>query len=167
MRAAKLLAVLAIAALGIGSLSAVALAGKKRHTNVVFFTGSPKFCRGPCNVGETDGMVYAKGWLNATVTARQPHRFACQLHRLVRLQVLDANGEVLATIAEDDTPDHALDGIGGNWKLLGHLPTNLPAGTNSVRVKAKKRTAGEFVCKAGVSISVPIPVPIPGQKLGR
>ena len=136
MRAAKLLAVLATAALAIGSLSAVALAGKKKHTNVVFFTGSPKF---------SGGTVYAKGKLNATVTA-------CQPNRLVRLQVLDANGEVLATIDEDDTPDH-----GGSWKLSGHLPTNLPAGTNSVRVKAKKRTTGEFVCKPGVSISVPIP----------
>jgi hypothetical protein len=155
MRAAKMVAVLAIAALGIGSFSAVALAGKKRNTNVVFFTGSPKFsCGAPCNLGETGGTVSAKGKLNATVTA-------CQPQRLVRLQVLDANGEVLATIDEDNTPDR-----GGSWKLSGHLPTNLPAGTNSVRVKAKKRTAGKFVCKAGVSISVPIPVPIPGQKLG-
>ena len=41
----------------------------------------------------------------------------------------------------------------------GQLPNNLPAGTNFVRVKVKKRTVGKFVCQAGVSISAPVPAP--------
>ena len=45
MRAAKVLAVLAIVALGRGSFSAVALAGKKKKTGVIFFNGSPKITR--------------------------------------------------------------------------------------------------------------------------
>ena len=130
------LVLIALAALCLGAFSVAALAAKKKDTLPVFFADNPKFNPG--------GEVKAKGTLH-TVTA-------CKPQRIVRLQVLDANGEVLATIDEDDTPNSS-----GNWRLSGHLPTNLPAGTNSVRVKAKKRTAGKFVCKAGVSISVPIP----------
>jgi hypothetical protein len=140
---------IAVAALCLGAFSAAALAAKKRDTNVVFFTGSPKFdCRAACHVGESSGSVTAKGTLH-TVTA-------CKSQRVVKLQVVDANGNVIVAIDEDATKDTS-----GNWKLSGTLPRNLPAGTNSVRVKAKKRTVGKFVCKAGVSISVPIPVPIP------
>lgn len=130
------LALIAVTALCLGALSAIAVAAKKKDTLPVFFTDNPKFNPG--------GEVKAKGTLH-TVTA-------CKPQRIVRLQVLDANGEVLATIDEDDTPNSS-----GNWRLSGRLPNDLPAGTNSVRVKAKKRTAGKFVCKAGVSISVPIP----------
>ncbi len=129
---------IAVAALCLGAFSAAAVAAKK-STEVIFFANNPQFNPG--------GEVKAKGTLH-TITA-------CKPQRVVKLQVLDANGEVLATIDEDDTPNSS-----GNWKLSGHLPTNLPAGTtgtNSVRVKVKKRTAGKFVCKAGVSISVPIP----------
>jgi uncharacterized protein YfaS (alpha-2-macroglobulin family) len=69
----------------------------------------------------------------------------------MRLQVLDPNGVVLATL-DGSTSDAA-----GNWTLSGQLPNNLPAGTNFVRVKAKKRSVGKFVCQAGVSTSVAIP----------
>jgi hypothetical protein len=136
MRTAKAIAVLAIAALAIGGFSAVALAGIKKKTKVIYFTGSPKINKG--------GKVTAKGSLNTAS--------ACEPSRSVRLQVLDANGVVLATLDGKST-DSA-----GNWALSGQLPNNLPAGTNSVRVKAKKRTVGKFVCQAGVSPSVPIPV---------
>jgi hypothetical protein len=136
MRAAKTLAVFAIAALAIGAFSAAALAGNKTKTKVVFFTGSPKFNKG--------GKVTAKGSLNTAS--------ACEPARSMRLQVLDANGAILATLDGKST-----DSV-GNWSLSGQLPNNLPAGTNSVRVKAKKRTVGKFVCKAGVSVAVPIPV---------
>jgi uncharacterized protein YfaS (alpha-2-macroglobulin family) len=135
MRAAKVLAVLAIAALAMGSFSAAALAGKKKKTGVIFFTNSPKFNK--------SGKVNAKGALNTAS--------ACEPSRSVRLQVLDANGVVLATL-DGGTSDST-----GNWALSGQLPGNLPAGTNYVRVKAKKRTAGKFVCQAGSSISVPVP----------
>lgn len=135
MRAVKVLAVFAIAALAIGAFSAVALAGKKKKTNVVFFTGSPKFNKG--------GKVTAKGSLNTAS--------ACEPSRSVRLQVLDANAVVLTTLDGKSTD------AAGNWSLSGQLPNNLPAGTNSVRVKVKKRTVGKFVCQAGVSISVPVP----------
>jgi hypothetical protein len=135
MRTAKAIAVLAIAALAVGAFSAVALAGVKKKTKVIYFTGSPKINKG--------GKVTAKGSLNTASV--------CEPSRSVRLQVLDANGVVLATLDGKSTDST------GNWALSGQLPNNLPAGTNSVRVKAKKRTVGKFVCQAGVSPSVPIP----------
>jgi hypothetical protein len=135
MRAVKLLAVFAIAALVIGVFSAAALAGKKKKTGVIFFANSPKINK--------SGKVTAKGSLNTAS--------ACEPSRSMRLQVLDANGAVLFTLDGKSS-----DSV-GNWSLTGQLPKDLPAGTNSVRVKAKKRTVGKFVCKAGVSIPVPIP----------
>jgi hypothetical protein len=137
MRAMKLLAIFATAALVIGAFSAVALAGKKKKTGVIFFNGSPKINKG--------GKVTAKGSINTAA--------ACEPGRSVRLQVLDANGAVLTTLDGKSTDST------GNWSVSGQLPSNLPAGTNSVRVKVKKRTAGKFVCQAGVSSTVPIPAP--------
>jgi uncharacterized protein YfaS (alpha-2-macroglobulin family) len=127
---------IAVAALCLGAFTAAAVAAKKKDTLPVFFADSPKFNPG--------GEVKANGTLH-TVTA-------CKSQRVVKLQVVDANGDVITAIDEDVTKNTS-----GNWRLSGKLPTNLPAGTNSVRVKAKKRTAGKFVCKAGVSLSVPIP----------
>src|SRR5262245_4481469 len=70
MRAAKMLAVLAIAALGIGLFSAVALAGKtKKKTAVVFHTGSPTVSK--------SGQVAAVGTLHTTDTAL-PNVEACE-----------------------------------------------------------------------------------------
>ncbi len=135
MRAVKTLAVLSLAALVLGSFAATALAGKKKKTNVVFFSGNPKINKG--------GKVTAKGTLNTAS--------ACEPNRGMRLQVLDASGVVITTL------DGSTSDASGNWVLSGQLPSTLPAGTNSVRVKAKKRTAGKFVCQAGVSPSVPIP----------
>jgi hypothetical protein len=135
MRGMKLLAAFAIAALAIGAFSAAALAGKKKKTAVIFFASNPKINK--------SGKVTAKGSLNTAT--------ACEPARSVRLQVLDANGVVLSTLDGRSTDST------GNWSLSGQLPNGLPPGTNSVRVKVKKRTAGKFVCKAGVSASVPIP----------
>ena len=135
MRAGRILAVVAIAVLAIGSFSAVAFAGKKKKTDVNFFSQSPKINKG--------GKVNAKGSLNTAS--------ACEPNRSMRLQVLDANFVVLTTL-DGSTSDSS-----GNWALSGQLPTTLPAGTNYVRVKAKKRTAGKFVCQAGVSRNVAIP----------
>jgi hypothetical protein len=129
------LALIAVAALCLGAFSAVAIAGKKKKTAVVYFTGNPKFNKG--------GKVTAKGTLNTAS--------ACKPSRGVRLQVMDANGVVIATL-DGSTSDSS-----GNWGLSGQLPNTLPAGTNSVRVKATKRSAGKFVCKAGVSTPVAIP----------
>jgi hypothetical protein len=136
-RPTTILAVLAVAALGLGLLSATALAGKKKSTHVVFFSGYPKFTGGVTK-------VTAKGSLN-TVSA-------CKVSRGVRLQLLDPTGAVTSTL-DGSTTDSS-----GNWTLSGQLPASLPAGTNTVRVKANKRSAGKFVCKAGVSASVPVPV---------
>ena len=136
MRAGKIVAVLAVAALGVGLFSASALGGVKKKTSVIFFTESPKFNKA--------GKVTAKGSLNTASV--------CEPNRAMRLQVLDVNLVVLATL-DGSTSDAA-----GNWALSGQLPNNLPAGTNYVRVKAKKRTVGKFVCKAGVSPNVVIPV---------
>ena len=135
MRAARVLAVLGIAALCAGLFTAVAIAGKKKKTTPIFFTSSPKFNK--------SGKVNAKGTLNTAS--------ACKPSRSVRLQVTDVNGNVIATL-DGDTTDQT-----GNWNMSGDLPKTLPAGTNYVRVKANKRTAGKFVCKAGVSVSVVIP----------
>jgi hypothetical protein len=131
----KALVLFAVAALCLGTFSAVALAGKKKKTAVVYFTGSPKINKG--------GKVTAKGSLNTAS--------ACKPSRGMRLQVLDVNGVVFATL-DGSTSDSS-----GNWSLSGQLPSPLPAGTNSVRVKATKRTAGKFVCKAGVSTPVAVP----------
>jgi type 1 fimbria pilin len=134
MRAGRFFAVLAVVALGLGLFSATAFGGKKKKTVVVYFTGSPKINKG--------GKVTAKGTLNTAS--------ACKPSRGVRLQVLDVNGVVIATL-DGSTTDST-----GNWVLSGQLPNPLPAGTNSVRVKATKRTAGKFVCKAGVSTPVAV-----------
>jgi hypothetical protein len=133
--AGKAIALVAVAVLCLGAFSAVAMAGKKKKTVVVYFTGSPKINKG--------GKVTAKGTLNTPS--------ACKPSRGMRLQVLDATGVVIATL-DGSTSDST-----GNWALSGQLPSTLPAGTNSVRVKATKRTAGKFVCKAGVSTPVAIP----------
>jgi hypothetical protein len=135
MRAGRLLIVLAVAALGLGLLSAAALAGNKKKTVVIYFTGSPKI--------QKSGKVTAKGSLNTAP--------ACKPARGIRLQVIDATGVVIATL-DGKTSDST-----GNWAVSGQLPSPLPAGANSVRVKATKRTAGKFVCKAGVSAPVAIP----------
>jgi hypothetical protein len=135
MRAAKVLAVLVVAALAIGSLSAVALAGNKKKTTVLFFTSSPKFNNG--------GKVTAKGTLNSTS--------ACKAGRGVKLQLLDSSGAVTSVL------DGSTSDLNGNWKLQAQLPKGIAAGTASVRVKATKAAVGKFVCKAGVSPSVLVP----------
>jgi hypothetical protein len=136
MRALKVtLIALVLAALGLGLFAGVAAAGKKKKTAVVYFSGSPKFNKG--------GKVTAKGSLNTAP--------ACKPSRGMRLQLLDSTGVVIATL------DGSTSDASGNWSLSGQLPNTLPAGTNSVRVKATKRTAGKFVCKAGVSTPVAVP----------
>lgn len=130
---------IAVAALCLGIFSTVASAGKKKDTVVNFF-GNPTF-----NAG---GEVKVKGDLHTAT--------ACKPQRVVKLQVLDANRDVIKAIDETTTKKN---NTFGNWGLSGHLPKDLPAGTNSVRVKVKKRTAGKFVCKAGFSTPFPIPVP--------
>ena len=131
-----IIAVLAVAALGLGLLTATALAGKKKSTSVHFFSGYPKF-------NGNSGNVTAKGSLS-TVSA-------CKISRGVKLQLLDPTG-VVTSVLDGSTTDS-----NGNWILSGKLPSSLPAGTNSVRVKANKVSAGKFVCKAGVSANVPVP----------
>jgi hypothetical protein len=135
MRAAKLVVVVAVAVLGLGLLTSAALAGGKKKTSVIYFAGNPKI--------NNSGKVTARGSLNTAS--------ACKVSRGMRLQALDQTGTVFATM------DGATSDSNGNWSLSGQLPGTLPAGTNSVRVKATKRTAGKFVCKAGTSAAVVIP----------
>ena len=129
-----MLAVLAVAALGLGLVSAVALAGKKKKTSVIYFAGNPKINK--------SGKVTARGTLNTAS--------GCKPGRGMRLQALAQTGTVFATL------DGATSDSSGNWSMSGQLPSSLPAGTNSVRVKATKTSVGKFVCKAGVSTPVPI-----------
>ena len=136
MRAGRFIAVLAVAVLGLGLFSAGALAGgKKKATNVIYFSGSPKF--------NNSGKVTVKGGLNTVK--------ACRVSRAVRLQLLDSAGTVISTLDGSSTDSN------GNYQLSGQLPSAQPANTNSVRVKALKETAGKFVCKAGVSTPVVAP----------
>jgi hypothetical protein len=153
MRAAKVLAVLAIAALGIGSLSAVALAGQKttvEKTTVVLcvWVNDGHRCKshglGQNPTFEKSGLVSAEGWLEGAGGC-------IQNHRPMRLQLLNRNGVVLRTLDRSKA-----DGSGG-WTLSGKLPTTLPAGTNYVRVKAKEQTVGTEFCPAGFSRKVAIP----------
>ena len=104
---------------------------------MLFIRESPKFTQ--------SGKVSAKGSVT-TLTGD-----FCSQSRSMRLQVLDTNGVVLTTL------DGSTSDARGRWTLSGQLPTTLPAGTNYVRVKAKKRTVGKFVCQAGVSPNVVIP----------
>src|SRR5512144_2650576 len=97
MRVGRVLAVLAVAALCVGLFTAVALAGKKKKTTPIFFSGSPKINKG--------GNVNAKGSLNTAG--------ACKPNRAVRLQAVDANGNVFATL------DGATTDSTGNWNMAG------------------------------------------------
>ncbi len=135
MRAGRIFVVVAVAALGLGLFAAVAVAGKKKSTNVIYFSGSPKI--------NGSGKVTVKGSLN---TAK-----ACRISRGVRLQLLDQTGTVISTL------DGSTSDSNGNFALSGQLPNGLPPGTNSVRAKALKASAGKFVCKAGVSTPFPVP----------
>ena len=137
MRAGRLFCVLAVAIVGLGLFSAGALAGgkKKKATNVVYFSGYPKF--------NNSGKVTVKG--RSTASRRAGSR------RGIRLQLLDSSAAVISTLAGSSTDSN------GNFSISGELPNGLPPGTNSVRVKALKETAGKFVCKAGVSAPAPVP----------
>jgi hypothetical protein len=135
MRAGRLLVVLAVAALGVGLFTASAFAGKKKKTTVVYFSGNPKF--------NSNGKVTAKGTLNTAS--------ACKVARGMRLQLLDQTGVVVSTL------DGSTSDTNGNWSLSAQLPNTVPAGTNSVRVKATKLSVGKFVCRAGVSTPAPVP----------
>jgi hypothetical protein len=136
MRAGRLIAVLAVAVLGLVAFSAVALAGsKKKSTTVIYFSGNPKF--------NNSGKVTVKGALNTVK--------ACRISRAVRLQLLDSTGAVISTLDGSSTDSN------GNYSVAGQLPSGQPANTNSVRIKALKDSAGKFVCKAGVSTPVPAP----------
>jgi hypothetical protein len=143
MRAAKMLAVLAIAALGIGSFSAVA-AGKTYKGQVA----KPGFCDpeipskprwGGCGShGQKNPTFDKSGLVIAHVMMFQVGggpKF-CYQSRSLRLQLLDRNGVVLTTLDRTRSP-HNWSGIS---HLSGQLHTTLPAGTNYVRVKMKKRT---------------------------
>jgi hypothetical protein len=68
----------------------------------------------------------------------------------MRLQLLDPSGVVVSTL-DGSTSDSS-----GNWSLKGQLPKHTTPGS-SIRVKAKKRSVGKFVCQAGVSTTVPTP----------
>ena len=126
---------LAVMAVGAGLFIPSALAGKKKGTAVIFNSGSPSLS-GSKN-------VKARGSLKSTT--------ACLVARGMKLFLTDATGAVLATLDSSSTDSN------GNWRLQGTLPSTTPAtGAVFVQVKATKRTAGKFVCKAGLSPVVQI-----------
>ena len=115
----------------LGVFSADALAGKKKKTAVVYFSGSPKINKG--------GKVTAKGSLNTAS--------ACKPARGMRLQVLDQNGACVGTL-DGSTSDSS-----GNWALSGQLPSpcrpaptrcesrrpSAPPGSSSARPASPRR----------------------------
>jgi hypothetical protein len=155
MRAAKMLAVLAIAALGIGSFSAVA-AGKTYKGQVA----KPGFCDpeipskprwGGCGSHGQKNPTFDKSGLVSAEGSLEGAGGCIQNHRSMRLQLLNKNGVVLRTL------DRSKADGSGFWTLSGKLPRRLPAGTNYVRVKAKEQTVGRELCLAGFSRKVAIP----------
>jgi hypothetical protein len=174
MRAVKVLAALAIAALGIGSFSAVAQAGT-RYKGVHV---KADFCDTGCKPHGQNPEFDKSGLVIAHVLLYQVGPLvplSCWESRSIRLQVLDTNGVVLSTL---DGSTISVRRREVAWTLSGQLPTTLPAGTNYVRVKTKKRTVslgagpyqgiggtfkepertdGKFVCQAGFSRNVAIP----------
>jgi FlaG/FlaF family flagellin (archaellin) len=136
MRTGRLIAVVAVAVLGLGLFSATAVAGKKKKTSVVYFSGYPKF--------NSSGKVTVKGSLNTASS--------CKVARGMRLQLLDQTGAVTSTL------DGSTSDSNGNWIASAQLPSSVPLGS-TVRVKATKLSVGKFVCKAGVSTPVAVPAP--------
>lgn len=120
-------AALALTAICSMSLAAPALAGKKKKTVVVVNAQ-------PVLNGQTS--VKVTGSLN-TVSG-------CKPSRDMRLFLTDSSGNVQATI------DSATSKSGGTWKLQAKL-ASAPTADQRLQVKAKKRTAGKYVCKAGLS----------------
>jgi hypothetical protein len=170
MRAAKVLAVLAIAALGIGSFSAVAQAGNRdpKKTTVNFANQSPSFNSG--KVSANGQVVSHCGGMDGVPVSIGPVSMI--------LQVLDTNGVVLTTLDSSTSEPDPIRNIRNpkkarravtpkdRWTLSGQLPTTLPAGTNYVRVKAKRQVLlpnqgdidpRKMVCHQGFSPTVAIP----------
>jgi hypothetical protein len=139
MNSRKSLLFAAAVVLCLGLLAGVALAAKKKATQVVFFSGSP-------SINVKNSKVQAKGAVNSVS--------ACQGNRAVRLQLQDSTGAVIQTL------DGSTSSGGGNFNLNGKLPT-LANGNYGIRVKAKKASVGKFVCQAGVTPTVPFTVPAP------
>ena len=171
MRAAKMLAVLATAALGIGSFSAVALAADQTYKDhpglihkttvalCVWMIDVPK-CKshglGQNPTFDKSGLVSAEG----AVDVGRPLGDTFS-HRSMRLQLLNRNGVVLRTL-DSSTSDRS-----GGWTLSGQLPTRLPAGTNYVRVKAKRLilTTGAWSNPTGAPCRQP-GIPPRNKKIG-
>ena len=189
MRAAKVLAVLAIAALGIGSFSAVAQADRFKPGDGIRQRPRPEPPTGPLKTtvaicvwtidghsckshgsfyeqdimglgGLTDpgdqnpnfdksGLVSVEGAVNVPQASGD-----APFHRSMSLQLLNRNGVVLTKL------DSSTSGWSGGYTLSGQLPKRLPAGTNYVRVKAKKQANNGkklLPVLAGLSRKVAIP----------
>jgi ribosomal protein S19 len=152
MRAAKVLAVLAIAGLALGAFGAVAVAGKspKEKVKVDFCDPAlsspdlPLFvCHGPNPTVDKSGLVIAQVELFQRDSTFKP----CY-QRSLRLQVVNRNGKVLTTLDRTWTKREQI------WTMSGQLPTTMPAGTNYVRVKMMKRTVGGHICLGEFSPTV-------------
>ncbi|MBM3666659.1 MAG: hypothetical protein FJW90_04135 [Actinobacteria bacterium] len=116
----------------LGAVASTATAGKKKGTKVVIDAGS---------VLSGQQNVKVKGSLNTAT--------ACRGARSMRLFVIDQNGNVEATI------DSGTSSAGGNWTLKAKLE-NPPTAEQFLQVKAKKLSAGKYVCKAGLSKAIAI-----------
>ena len=77
---------------------------------------------------DKSGLVSVEGAVNVPQAQGD-----APFHRSMRLQLLNRNGVALTTL------DRTTSDFSGGWILSGQLPKRLPAGTNYVRVKAKKQ----------------------------
>ena len=165
MRAAKVLAVLAIAGLALGAFSAVALAGKswKATVKVDFPFCDPKVMTVPglemtqtCGTHGQNPTLDKSGLVIAQVMLfqRDGAHISCWESRKLRLQLLNRNGKVLTTLDRSTTPpEYRKSALIST--LSGQLPKTLPAGTTYVRVKMTKRTVqGRGICVGGFSPTV-------------
>ena len=163
MRAAKLLAVLAIAGLALGAFGAVSVAKKPFKYNVkVDFSCDPALpADPPCGSLGQNPTLDKSGLVTAQVELFQRGPVGpCFESRSLRLQVVNRNGEGATTL--DRTKTGKREQV---WTLSGQLPTTLPAGTKYLRVKMEKRIVGKVVqvgdhregrnvCRIGVSPTV-------------
>jgi hypothetical protein len=127
MRGRIALALIGALVLCAGLYTADALGGKKKKTAVV-----------------VESTSVLQGKQNVRVIGHLNSANKCKPGRSMRLWVVDANGVVTQVL------NSGLSESDGSWKLKGRM-ANPPTPNDFLQVKARKRTVGKVVCRAGLS----------------
>jgi hypothetical protein len=135
MRARPTLTLLAVVGVGLGLFSSIALAGRKQAATRISFSGLP-------TLDSSTRTVTAKGAVHSPG--------GCEARRVMKLFLTDVNGTTLAEL------DETTSGTSAHWQLQGIIPSGFPAGNYGIRVKAKRRFAGPYVCNPGLTSNVAI-----------